>query len=87
VDVAFVPVGGYFTIGPEAAARVCEKLKTRIIIPVHYRMSGLSSMFDMLNTVDDFLKEKKNVERMKGSTVNIERGKLPNETKIIALSL
>jgi L-ascorbate metabolism protein UlaG (beta-lactamase superfamily) len=87
VDVAFVPVGGYFTIGPEVAARVCEKLKTRIIIPMHYRMPGLSSMFDQLNTVNDFLKGKKNVERMKGPTVNVEQGKLPNETKIITLSL
>lgn len=87
VDVVFVPVGGYFTIGPEAAARVCEKLKTRVIIPMHYRMPGLSPMFDLLNTVDDFLKGKKNVERMKGPIVNVEQGKLPKETKIITLSL
>jgi L-ascorbate metabolism protein UlaG (beta-lactamase superfamily) len=87
IDVAFVPVGGYFTIGPETAAKVCEKLKANMIIPMHYRMPGLSPMFDALRNVEDFLDGKKNVDRIKGPVVNIEQGKLPKETRIIALSL
>jgi L-ascorbate metabolism protein UlaG (beta-lactamase superfamily) len=86
VDVVFVPVGGHFTIGPETATKVCEKLKPKIIIPMHYRMPGLHSMFDLLNTVDDFLKGKKNIERTKEHVVKIEQGKLPRETNIIVLS-
>lgn len=87
VDVVFVPVGGYFTIGPETATKVCEKLKPKIIIPMHYRMPGLPSMFDLLKTAGDFLGEKKNIERIEGPAVNIEQNKLPEETKIIVLSL
>jgi L-ascorbate metabolism protein UlaG (beta-lactamase superfamily) len=87
VDVLFVPVGGYFTIGPETATNVCEKLKPKIIFPMHYRMPRLPSMFDLLKTVDDFLEGKKNIERNKGPVVNIEEHKLPKETKIIVLSL
>jgi L-ascorbate metabolism protein UlaG (beta-lactamase superfamily) len=87
VDVVFVPVGGYFTIGPETATKVCEKLKPKIIMPMHYRMPGLASTFDTLKTADDFLGNKRNVERTKGPAVNIEEGKLPKETKIIVLSL
>lgn len=67
-DVLFVPVGGFFTIGPETATTVCEKLKPKIIMPMHYRMPGLRAriMFGFLKTVDDFSKGKSNVERIQG---------------------
>ena len=87
IDVLFVPVGGYYTIGPETATKVCQRLKPKIIIPMHYRMPGLHSNFDSLKTVDDFLEGNKNVERTKGPVLNIEEGKLPKETEIIAPSL
>jgi len=89
VDVLFVPVGGFFTIGPETATNICKKLNPQIIIPMHYRMPGLRSriMFGFLKTVDDFSKGKDNVEKIKGSFVNIDASTLPTETKIIVLSL
>lgn len=87
VDVVIIPVGGHFTIGPETATRVCRKLKPKIIIPMHYRMAGLPSMFDLLSTVDDFLMRKKNIERIKGSIIIIEEDKLPKETRIVVPSL
>jgi L-ascorbate metabolism protein UlaG (beta-lactamase superfamily) len=86
VDVLFVPVGGYFTIGPETATKVCEQLKPKIAIPMHYRMPELRQMFDLLKTVDVFLGEKKNIERLRGPAVEIEQSKLPKEMKIIVLS-
>ena len=87
VDVVFVPVGGYYTIGPETATEVCEKLKPKIVIPMHYRTPELSSSFDMLKTVDAFLEGKENVERIRGPVVSIEEDKLPKERRIIVLSL
>jgi len=89
VDVLFVPVGGFFTIGPETATRVCDQLKPKIIIPMHYRMLGLRAriMLGFLKTVNDFLQGKNNVEKIKGASVNIEENELPKETKIIVLSL
>ena len=86
VDVVFVPVGGYFTIGPETATKVCEKLKPKIIIPMHYRIPGLLSMFDGLKTADDF-SAGKNMEKIRGPVINIENDVLPKETRIIVLSL
>ncbi len=86
VDVLFVPVGGYFTIGPETAAKVCEQLKPKIVVPMHYRIPELPSMFDLLKTVDVFLEGKENIEKLKGRTVEIEQSKLPKEMKIIVLS-
>jgi L-ascorbate metabolism protein UlaG (beta-lactamase superfamily) len=87
VDVLFVPVGGYFTIGPETATGVCEQLKPKLILPMHYKMPGLSTTFDLLKTVDDFLKGKSNIDKIKGPLVTIEEGKLPKETRILVLSL
>jgi L-ascorbate metabolism protein UlaG (beta-lactamase superfamily) len=87
VDVLFVPVGGYFTIGPDAASRVCAQLEPRIAIPMHYRIPKLASMFDPLKTVDDFLIGKKNIERIKGPIVDVEEDELPKETTIIVPSL
>ena len=89
VDVLFVPVGGFYTIGPETATKVCDQLKPKMILPMHYRMPGLRArlMFGFLKTVDDFLKGKNNVERIKGASVNIDENELPKETKIIVLSL
>jgi len=88
VDVLFVPVGGFYTIGPETATKVCDQLKPKMILPMHYRMPGLRArlMFGFLKTVDDFLKGKNNVERIKGASVNIDENELPKETKIIILS-
>ena len=89
VDMLFVPVGGFFTIGPETATNVCDQLKQKIVVPMHYRMPGLRSrvMFGFLKTVDDFLKGKNNVERIKGASVNIDESELPRETKIIVFSI
>jgi L-ascorbate metabolism protein UlaG (beta-lactamase superfamily) len=89
VDVLFVPVGGFFTMGPEIATSVCEKLNPKIIMPMHYRMPGLRARvtFGFLKPVDDFLKGKSNVERIGGPSVEIDADTLPAETKIFVLSL
>jgi L-ascorbate metabolism protein UlaG (beta-lactamase superfamily) len=35
-DVAFLPIGGHFTMGPFAAAKAVELLAPRIVVPIHY---------------------------------------------------
>lgn len=36
IDVAFVPIGDYFTMGPEDAAYAVELLKPKVVVPIHY---------------------------------------------------
>lgn len=36
IDVALLPIGGYFTMGPREAAKAVELLKPRIVVPMHY---------------------------------------------------
>jgi L-ascorbate metabolism protein UlaG (beta-lactamase superfamily) len=37
VDVAFTPIGGHRTMGPELAREVLAQIKPKIAIPMHYR--------------------------------------------------
>ncbi|MGH7458373.1 MAG: metal-dependent hydrolase [Longimicrobiaceae bacterium] len=36
VDVALLPIGDYFTMGPEDAARAVEMIEPKTVIPMHY---------------------------------------------------
>ncbi|MDP6581415.1 MAG: metal-dependent hydrolase [Vicinamibacterales bacterium] len=35
-DIAFLPIGDRFTMGADAAARACEMLRVRQVVPMHY---------------------------------------------------
>lgn len=36
IDVALLPIGGHFTMGPKEAAKAVELLKPKYVIPMHY---------------------------------------------------
>ena len=36
IDIAMLPIGGYFTMGPKQAAEAAAVLKAKIVIPMHY---------------------------------------------------
>ena len=52
VDFLFVPVGNVFTIGPEKAKQLVERLAPKVAVPMHYRTPGLSLS---IRPVQDFL--------------------------------
>ncbi len=54
VDILFIPVGGVTTINSEQAKEVISKIGPRIVIPMHYRISGLGLVLDNL---ENFLKD------------------------------
>jgi L-ascorbate metabolism protein UlaG (beta-lactamase superfamily) len=35
-DVAFLPIGGHYTMGPRAAARAVGMLGVTTVVPIHY---------------------------------------------------
>ena len=82
VDVLFVPVGGFFTIDARAADRVCDQLKPKVIIPMHYKTDKLDFP---ISGVDEFLKGKTNVTRVDGSEIEIKAGELPGSARIMVL--
>jgi len=36
-EVALLPIGGYYTMGPKEAAIATSLLKPKIVIPMHYK--------------------------------------------------
>jgi L-ascorbate metabolism protein UlaG (beta-lactamase superfamily) len=83
VDVLFLPVGGFFTIGPEQAREVMESLKPRIAVPMHYRAPGMSIMFRPLKKGEDFVKPDDSVRRLDGPTFTVSKADLPEKRVII----
>jgi L-ascorbate metabolism protein UlaG (beta-lactamase superfamily) len=75
-------MAGYFTIDAEVATEVCDQLKPKIIIPMHFRNEHCDYP---ISTVEDFLKGKKNVTLMNSSEIELNSGKFPDETRIIVL--
>ncbi|MCK4368787.1 MAG: MBL fold metallo-hydrolase [Dehalococcoidales bacterium] len=82
VDILLIPVGGFFTIDARAATQVCDQLKPKVIIPMHYRTE---KSFPDIAGVDEFIKGKNNVTRQDSSEVEFKAGKLPATGQIIVL--
>ncbi|MBF8808438.1 MAG: metal-dependent hydrolase [Enterococcus lacertideformus] len=36
IDVAFLPIGDNYTMGPEDAARAAKRIGARLVVPIHY---------------------------------------------------
>jgi L-ascorbate metabolism protein UlaG (beta-lactamase superfamily) len=82
VDIIFVPVGGSFTIDASVASQVCDQLRPKVVIPMHFKTPKCAYP---LADVEDFLKGKRNVKKIGGSEVEFERERLPTATEIVLL--
>jgi len=84
VDVLFIPVGGNFTIDYKVAWDIINLIKPSIVIPMHYKIGGLSLPID---TLDNFL-EKSNLKILKvGNEIDIEKIDIPKESEIWTFTL
>jgi len=82
VDVLLIPVGGVYTIDAKVATEVCDQLKPRVIIPMHYKTEkGLAG----ISGVEGFLSGKANVSRPDSSQAEFKPGELPATGQIIVL--
>ena len=82
VDVLLIPVGGHFTIDPKEATHVAGQLKPKVLIPMHFKTKKCDFP---IAAVDDFLKGKSNVKRLKASETSFTQGKLPQQMEIVVL--
>lgn len=55
VDIMLIPVGGFFTVGPDEAKQLCDAVGAKVIIPMHYR--GKDYGYDKIGPVEPFLKK------------------------------
>jgi L-ascorbate metabolism protein UlaG (beta-lactamase superfamily) len=82
VDILLIPVGGFFTLDARTADRVCDQLKPKVIIPMHYKTDKLD--FPIAG-VDEFVKGKNNVTRVDGSEIKLKADELPASAQIMVL--
>ena len=80
LDVAMLPVGGFFTMEPDGIEELIEQLQPRIVIPMHYRTEEFG--FPVIGTLDDFLKLRSDVVRYDTNEITITK-ELPSQTAVL----
>lgn len=82
IDILILPVGGNTVLSASAASKAVNQIEPKIVIPSHYKMSGLIVDVDSL---DKFIKEmggkKEEMEKL-----TVKKKDLPEEgTKVVVL--
>ena len=83
VDILLIPVGGFYTIDAKVASQLCDRLKPKVVIPMHYKTAKCAYP---ITGVEEFLKGKKEVRRLDASEVEFKPGELPATTQIVVLN-
>ncbi|HCP08365.1 MAG TPA: MBL fold metallo-hydrolase [Candidatus Moranbacteria bacterium] len=82
IDVLMIPIGGKYTLDAKKACELIKKIEPKIIIPMHYRISG--STID----IDDekkFCAEMGNCPKEKVSKLNFKKKDLEGKSMEIVL--
>ncbi len=75
VDILMVPVGGVYTIDGEKATSITNSIAPKIVIPMHYKIPGLSiKLQDANQFIKEFGYEGKPVEKL-----TIKKNDLPQD--------
>jgi L-ascorbate metabolism protein UlaG (beta-lactamase superfamily) len=78
VDILLVPVGGLFTIDAATALKLVERLKPKLVIPMHFKTHKLGFQ---IARVDEFARIAPRVRRIGRPEVEITAENLPQETE------
>jgi len=83
VDILLLPVGGGLIIDAKTASQVCDQLKPKVVIPMHFTNEKFVVSF--MSGVDEFLEGKENVTRLDTSKVQFKLAELPGSRTILVL--
>lgn len=84
-DILFIPVGEVFTLDVKSAIKLAQEMKPRVIVPMHYRMGGLSLP---IRPVDDFLAGFPEDRVVKvGNEIEFKQNELPENGEVWVFSL
>ena len=81
-DVLFVPAGEICTIGVPYVAELVNLIGPRILIPIHYRIEGVSAD---LAPLDRFIAEMGITEVAPQARLNVTSTNLPRELRVVVL--
>ena len=66
-----IPVGGFYTIGPDEAWDLIEAIQPRVIIPMHYRMGDIG--LEAVAELNDFLVQIEEYNEYPGNTITVDK--------------
>jgi len=84
VDVLFIPIGGTFTVDDKKAWTIIKKINPRIVVPMHYKIGGLSLP---IAGIDGFLEQNPYKVIPVGNEIEIDREDLPDEPEVWTFTL
>lgn len=73
VDLMMIPVGGFYTINGAEAKALIDELQPRVVVPMHYRSEKYNFGFDVIDTVEEFLKLCDNVVHYEDNSFEITK--------------
>ncbi len=82
VDILLIPVGGNYTINATDANDVCDKLKPKLVIPMHFKNDKCEFPID---SVTPFIEKRNNVRLLNSSELEIKVSELPATVETIVL--
>lgn len=83
-DILFIPVGGKYTIDGASASSIISQIEPKIVLPMHYKISGLK--ID-LAPIDKFLKEMGITKKEPIDKLTIKKKDLPQETEVMIMKI
>ncbi|HOB87654.1 MAG TPA: MBL fold metallo-hydrolase [Bacillota bacterium] len=84
IDLLLVPVGGYYTLPLEEIPGLINRLKPKVVIPMHYRTDH--NRENLIGSLEDFQKTNPPYPfKVKKSTVTLSSDSLPRTTEIWAM--
>jgi len=78
-DIAFIPIGGFYTIDTKEALELAEKIDAKLFFPMHYKTRFVD--FPIAG-IDEILKDER-TEILNSDIFEVSKDMLPKKTKII----
>lgn len=75
LDVAMIPVGGFYTIGPAEAKALMDAIQPKVVIPMHYKLGPLG--LENVAELEEFLALVEDYVYYPGNSITINEGTKP----------
>ncbi len=86
IDIALIPVGGFYTIDAQVATDIIKSLEPTITIPMHYQASGLDpKVFEKLESVEKFTSTLSQTV-VADTKLNVTVSNIGEEQKVVVLA-
>lgn len=88
VDILFIPIGGVSTIDWKAANTIISQIEPRLIIPMHYKISGAKGDLVKLDSADKFCSDRGVLLKEAVDKFSVKKSDLPqDESRVVIMKV